>query len=120
MTDSLCRRLALVVLAIPMAVGCDSVPRGTEGDCHARIVYDDVTYRPHGASNQAARGDLLGTGGVLDCEGDTVPEYGTVKVFAIKGVDSSVAVKAGTGSLRGVYVAEGTPRSAWPSFLTGR
>ena len=120
MTSNRPRPLALVVLVLPLIAGCNGAA-GTGEGCNARIGYDDVVYRPHNALNQAApRGEPLGSGDVLDCDRDKNPNLGTVKVFAIKGVDPSVAVRTGNGEWRGVYVAEGTPQSSWPSVLKAR
>ena len=118
-----CRRsaLALLVLVLPLIAGCNSDAAETGEGCNARIGFDEVVYRPHNALNQAApRGEPLGSGAVLDCNGEANPSLGKVKVFAIKGVDPSLAVRTGDGEWRGVYVAEGTPESSWPPALQAR
>ena len=95
-------RLAAVVLAIPLIASCD-LQYGNEGDCNARIGYDERIYRSNNAVNEAApRGDLLGSGDVLDCDGEP---FLAVKVFSIKGVSPSVAIRT-VGEYPGVYVAQ--------------
>lgn len=106
-------RLAVVVLAIPLLASCD-LQYGNEGDCHARIGYDERIYEQDGAVNEAApRGELLGSGDVLDCDGEPVL---ALKVFAIKGVSPSVAIRT-VGEYPGVYVARESHPSDWPSIL---
>ena len=120
MTRTLLRRLALVIVA-PLIVGCASDPARTEGGCNARVAWDKVVFRPHNELNQAApRGEPLGTGDVLDCDGKFNPSLGTVKVFAIDGVDPSLAIRTGNDEWQGVYVAEGVPQSSWPPVLRVR
>ena len=105
---------ALAPVALLCATGVISACSPGEGDCNARIGFDGNVYRPHNALNQeAAPGESLGNGDVLDCDGSTV---GHAKVFAVRGVDATMAVlvKEQGG---GIYVAEGVPRSAWPAPL---
>ena len=108
-------RVAALLLAVPLIVGCADDPEDTrgpnDGHCNARIGWDGVTYRLHNQVNQAApRGLRLGMGEVLDCDGSSVA---TVEVFAVEGVDSPLAIKV-IGEWRAVYVAEGVSRASWP------
>ena len=112
------RSAALLLLLAPLIVACAGDGGGTEGDCNGRIGWSGAVYRPHNELNQAApRGEMLGSGNVLDCDGSRL---GTVvNVFAVDGVDTSVAIKVAESEWRGVYVAEGTPKSSWPDVLRG-
>lgn len=112
-------RFAVLLLAALPIVGCADDPPydppSSDGDCNARIEWDGVAYRPHNELNQAApRGDRLGTGDVLDCDGTSLE---TVSLFALDGVDASLAIGIGRGEWRGVYVAEGVPEKSWPEVL---
>ena len=112
-------RLAALLLVVPLLAGCDddSLGQTNDGDCAGRIGWDGVVYRPHSELNQAApRGPRLGSGEVLDCDGSSVE---SVEVFAIAGVESSLAIKV-VGEWRGVYVAEDGPKSSWPRVLKTR
>lgn len=102
---------------IALVGGCATNGQGAGGDCNSRIGFQDTVYRPHNALNQKApTGRSLGTGAELDCDGSTV---GRDKVFAITGVDPTVAIRV-KGSAHGIYVAEGLPRTAWPTPLKRR
>jgi hypothetical protein len=114
MTRGRVQFVALLLFA-PLIVGCagDSL-RSSDVDCGGRIGWEGVVYRPHNELNQAApRGERLGSGDVLDCDGSKVA---TVDVFAVDGVDLTLAIKV-RGEWRGVYVAEGAPKSSWPDVL---
>jgi len=105
-----------LLLVTPLIAGCADAPAGSEGDCNARIGWDGVVYRQHNElTPEAPRGERLGSGDVLDCDGSSVA---TVQVFAVDGVDSSVAITT-TGEWPGVYVAEGASKSSWPDALKG-
>jgi hypothetical protein len=108
-----------LLLVAPLVVGCGDDPLGPlKGECGGRIGLDGVVYRPHNELNEAApRGKRLGSGDVVDCDGSRVD---TVEVFAVKGVDSSLAIKVPNGEWRAVYVAEGVPVSSWPDVLKTR
>lgn len=109
--------LALVaLLATPLFAACTSP---NDGDCTARIRYEDTMYRPHNGPNQAApAGGSLGQGDVVDCgDVESAPKVDEVAVLSVRGVDPSVAVMVKEGDWRGVYVSEDVPRSDWPQVL---
>jgi hypothetical protein len=118
MTRNRRRSAVLLLLLASLVVACAGDGDGTEGDCNGRIGWDGTVYRPHDELNQVApRGEMLGSGDVLDCDGSRL---GTaVNVFAVDGVDSSVAITVAGSEWQGVYVAEGTPKSSWPDVLRG-
>lgn len=103
-----------LLLVMSPTSACSDVPSGTEGDCSAKIGWGGEVYRSHNELNpDAPRGEPLGTGDVLDCEGASID---TVEVFAVDGADSALAIIA-TGDWPGVYVLEGAPTSSWPEAL---
>jgi hypothetical protein len=103
-----------LLLAAGLLGGCALADQGTSGDCNTRIGFQGTVYRAHNGLNQAAPpGRSLGNGALLDCDGSTV---GHERVFAVKGVDPSVAVLVKAKG-HGIYVAEGVSRSAWPAPL---
>lgn len=115
MTPALARFRGLLLI-VPLVAGCADGQRADEGDCTARIGWEGVVYRSHSELDPAApRGERLGSGDVLDCDGSSVA---TVRLFGVDGVDSSLAIRT-TGEWPGVYAAEGTPRSSWPDVLEG-
>lgn len=110
-------QVAGLILVTPLVTGCNDSPSGSEGDCNARIGWAGAIYRGHNELDpEAPRGERLGSADVLDCDESSVA---TVQVFAVRGVDSSLAVIA-AGDWAGVYVAEGAPPSSWPDVLKGR
>jgi hypothetical protein len=95
--------------------GCAAEVQDAGGDCNIRVGFRGIVFRAHNAVNQEARpGRSLGDGDLLDCDGRTV---GREEVFALRGVDPTVAVLVKAPG-HGVYVAEGVPRTAWPAPLT--
>ena len=87
----------------------------TRGDCTVRIGFQDGVYRVHDALNQAApSGSLLGNGDLLDCDGKSI---GQTQVYAVKGVDSAMALVVRSKPASGLYVAEGLTPSSWPEQL---
>ncbi len=103
-----------LLLGTGLLSGCALADEGTSGDCNTRIGFQGTVYRPHNAVNQAAAaGRSLGDGDLLGCDGSAV---GHERVFAVEGVDPAVAVLVKAKG-HGIYVAEGVPRSAWPSPL---
>lgn len=115
------QRLSWVVLllSVQFATGCSANPqRATEGDCSARIRYDGTIYRPHNLLNQAAPiGKLVGNGDIIGCGGLSAATVATVRVYAVEGVDLDIAVMTDDADWHGVFVAEGVPRSTWPTPL---
>lgn len=111
-------RIVRLLLIAPLTAACAADPDQLEGECNARIGWEGVVYTPHNMLNDAApTGERLGRGNALYCDGSTV--ITTVEVFAIDGVDPSVAIAA-KNEWRSVYVAEGTPRSSWPEAIAPR
>lgn len=109
--------VAGLLLAVSPITACADAPPGTEGDCSAKIGWNDDVYRSHNELNpDAPRGKRLGEGDVLDCDEQSVD---TVEVFAVEGVDPSIAIIT-AGDWPGIYVVEGTPNSSWPDVLRAR
>jgi hypothetical protein len=115
------RRLTWVVLLLSLqfVIGCSANPQqANEGDCSARIRYDGTIYWSPNLLNQAAPiGKLVGNGDIIGCGGISATAVATVKVHAVEGVDPGIAVMTDDADWHGVYVAEGVPRSSWPSPL---
>jgi hypothetical protein len=106
--------LAILLLVAPLIVGCTEDPASNDGDCNARISWDGIVYEPHSELRPVGqREQRLGSGDVLDCDGSSV---GTVEVFAVDRVDSTLAISV-TGEWRGTYVNEDAPKSSWPPVL---
>ena len=107
------------LVALPLLGACASGVSGSEGDCNARIRYEGVIYRPHNALNETAPlGAELGAGDVVGCgEGASAPKVDEVTVYAVKNVPRSIAVKTQGSDWEGIYVAEGVPKSEWPTAL---
>ena len=68
-------------------------------------------------NQQAPRGRLLGVGDVVGCGWRTASPVDRVKVYAVSGVDTSVAVMTPDSDWRAVYIAQGLDQSSWPSVL---
>ena len=68
-------------------------------------------------TQKAPRGRLLGVGEVVGCGWRTASPVDRVKVYAVSGVDTSIAVMTPDVDWRGVYVAGGVKPSAWPPVL---
>ena len=91
---------------------------GGEGDCAGRIRFRGHHFRGHNMLTQKApRGRLLGVGEVVGCGWRTASPVDRVKVYAVSGVDTSIAVMTPDVDWRGVYVAGGAKPSAWPPVL---
>ena len=89
-----------------------------EGDCAGSIRFRGHNYRGHNLLNQQApRGRLLGVGDVVGCGWRTASPVDRVKVYAVSGVDPSLAVKILGVDWQAVYVARGVGQSAWPQVL---
>lgn len=127
MTSRLFPATAGLLLVVSLA-GCTGpetqpLPRPTaaasgEGDCAGSIRFRGHHYRPHNALNQQApRGRLLGVGDFVGCGWRTATPVDRVKVYAVSGVDTSVAVMIPDADGRAVYVAEGVGQSSWPRVL---
>ena len=94
-----------------------AAPSG-EGDCAGSIRFQGHHYRGHNALNQQApRGRLLGVGDVVGCGWRTASPVDQVKVYAVSGVDTSIAVMTPDAEWRAVYVAGGVRQSSWPQVL---
>lgn len=107
----------LLVVAVLALAGC--APSGNDGDCNARVRFDENMYRPHNAMpDQAPLGSSVGKGDVVGCGGDDAPAVDRVEVFRIKGVEPEVAV-ATRGSWRGLYIREdlAADQASWPDPL---
>jgi len=105
--------------ALPLLGACASGVSGNDGDCNARIRYEGVIYQPHNALNETAPpGAELGAGDVVGCdEGASASKVDEVTVYALKNVPHSIAVKIRGSDWEGTYVAEGVPKSEWPTVL---
>ena len=109
----------LLVVSLAGCTGSESqpLPRPTaapsgEGDCSGSIRFRGHHYRAHNALNQQApRGRLLGVGDVVGCGWRTATPVDRVKVYAVSGVDTSVAVM--TPTLTG-------ERPTWPQVRVRR
>jgi uncharacterized protein DUF6281 len=94
-----------------------AAPSG-QGDCAGSIRFRGHHYRGHNALNQQApRGRLLGVGDVVGCGWRTASPVERVKVYAVKGVDTSIAVMTPDVDWRAVYIAHGVGQSSWPRVL---
>ena len=109
----------LLAICATLCAGCSEEPGESQGDCSARILLDGTVYRGHNELNQAApTGTAIGTGEVIGCGSpDEAEVVDTVKVLSVVGVDHSISVATTDSDWVGVYIAEGTPRSAWPETL---
>ena len=115
----------LLVLSLAGCTGPTSqpLPRPTaapseQGDCNGSIRFRGHNYRGHNLLNQQApRGTLLGVGDVVGCGWRTASPVDRVKVYAVSGVDPSLAVKILGVDWQAVYVARGVGQSAWPQVL---
>jgi len=100
-------RAVLPLVVLSLALGCggeaeDGSGPGPEGECLARLVWDDVTYYSAGRlDDQLALGKQLGQGHIPRCSGAPGPALNVVR---IRGVDPAVAVAA---------EGEGDPPYAW-------
>jgi hypothetical protein len=115
-------RPLLAALAVLPVLGACAPGVSTDADCNARIRYEGVLYRPHNALNESApQGAELGTGDVVGCgEAASAPKVDEVTVYAVRDVPHSVAIKTRGGGWDGIFVAEGVPRSEWPTVLRRR
>ncbi len=114
------------VLALAALASCadeDSAPNGDSaraGDCTVRIEFEAVVYRPDNRVNDTLpRAGQLGNGQPVDCDGQQVPDLGTVTVVALKGIDPAVAVAVNDtqDELSGTYVAVGVTDAQLPDAL---
>ena len=115
-------RAAGLVGALSLAVlsGCGGEsPPGIGGECSGSIRFHGALYVGDSRLNQdlARRGRDLGTGEVVDCDFRTIVDHAVVA--AVKGVDSSVAIRV-RGPWYGLYVAKDLPRAQWPPILRRR
>jgi hypothetical protein len=109
------RLLALLALVLALA-GCGGDERSLDGECSARIAWDDVVYRPHDQLEPRLRPSAaLGAGRVVDCDGSTVGDPVTVR--AVEGFDPGVVLAVVGGGYAGFYVAEELPVQHWPDGL---
>jgi hypothetical protein len=108
-----------LLVVLPLLGGCASGVSGNDGDCNARIRYEETTYQPHNALNQTAPlGAELGAGDVIGCgDGASATKVDEVTVYTVKGVPHFIAVKTRGGDWEGTYVAEGVPQTEWPAVL---
>jgi uncharacterized protein DUF6281 len=89
-----------------------------DGDCSGSIRFHGHRYRLHNALNQQApRGRLLGVGDVVGCGWRTATPVDRVKVYAVAGVDTSMAVMTPDVNWHAVFIAQGVERSSWPEVL---
>jgi len=98
-----------------LLTGCGSEPPGPlDGDCNARIHFQDTMFRLHNRVNQsvAAEDSALGTGDVVGCDLEPVDH---VEVHKIRGVDPDIAIAVVREHWRGAYVREGTGPNDWPT-----
>ena len=108
------RAVLLIAVVILVGAGCgggeaaDEGAAGDEGDCTARLLWNDVRYHSAGSPERPlALGERLGKGNVPRCNGEPGP---ALDVIQIRGVDPAVAV---------VIEGEGDPPYAWlaPGYL---
>lgn len=104
------------VAAVGMALlsGCGTDPDSV--DCLADVAFESVTYRSHNElADPPARTKPLGTGDLLDCDGEPI---GDVEVAAAPGVDPAVAiVVTGPAEMAGMWVAEDLAPDEWPEQI---
>lgn len=110
---------ALVVAATSVVAlgGCVGNLPQSDDDCNGSILFGDVVYVVDNRLNQKAQpAEELGPGEVVDCDHSTVVD--DVVVSRIKGVEPGIAIRVLKGDWRGVYIAEGVPKSSWPDLLS--
>lgn len=97
--------------------GCGAEPQGpADGDCNARITYQNRTFRLNNLVNDAAPTGhaVLGTGDVIDCDRRSVDR---AVIHEVRGVDPKIAIAVTDQAWRGVYVREGTTAKDWPALV---
>ena len=110
--------IALLLVA-PLLFGCSGRP--SDGDCSARVRFQGTLYRSHNELNQAAPlARPLGGGDIVGCRDLGADAVDRVQVRAVRGVDPGIAVAIGDKKWRGVYVAAGVHKAAWPEVLRHR
>jgi hypothetical protein len=128
MTMTIGRRLGGAALLFGVTVaGCgdpDGSPAGADpsehsaadGDCVARVLYEDETYFPRetrvrGATEQRPLGDAA----IVGCHEE--PTGLRVVVFPVPGITSSEALVVTEGEYRSLYVREDLPGDDWSTAL---
>jgi hypothetical protein len=107
--------IAVVAALLLGLTGCGDL-NTDDSDCNGSILFEDVVYVVDNRLDQSAAQDgTIGPGAVVDCDKRTVVDE--VVVSRVKGVESRIAIRVVKGDWRGVYVAEGVPRSSWPEVL---
>lgn len=92
---------ALLACGLLLACGFDN---GYDGDCNARVRLDGDTFRPVNGLHLPVRGEALGQGEYLDCDGTPVAGLGVPEVFEVVGVDPTVAVLVTDAGSESVYL----------------
>lgn len=107
--------VALAALMVLSAFPACSSVGSTGGDCTYRVGFQGDVYRTHNAVNEAApAGELLGEGDLLDCDGEALDH---ARVYAVRGVDSGLAIVVKAGPANGLYVLDGLSTSSFPEEL---
>lgn len=115
---------AALTLSAAGTTSCSDTVNNSEldGDCTARVRLDGVIFRPHNLTiAKPPLGEPLGDADVVDCgEGMDAPRVGHVRVFAIKGLPTDLAVAVRRGAMGGAYIVEGSSPSDWPELVEPR
>jgi hypothetical protein len=105
--------VAAVVAALVAGSALTGCEGANEGDCNARITFQDATYRTHNLtkSSTPTHRSSTGVGDVVGCDGEPVDR---VEVYQIQGVDLDIAIAVVDSDWQGLYVLEGTTPEDWP------
>ena len=108
--------VVLASLLVLTACGSES-PGPLDGDCNARIRFQNHVFRPHNLVDQSLQpaDATLGSGDVVGCDLESVDQ---VDVHRVPGVDPGLAVAVVDQDWYGIYVREGSRPRDWPSQLT--
>jgi hypothetical protein len=82
------RCFAAIAVVVCLASASCSRTSANTGDCNADLRLRGDTYRIVSGMHTPHRGEPVGTGTWLDCEGDPVREMGEARTFGIRGHDS--------------------------------
>ncbi|MFC6704589.1 hypothetical protein [Flexivirga alba] len=107
----------VLVASLLLLAGCGSESSGSlQGECNARIVFQNKTFRGHNLVRQSAPAEaaVLGTGDVVGCDREVVDH---AAIHKLRGVDADVAIAVVDSHWPGVYVREGSEPTDWPAQL---
>ena len=79
----------MAVMGCVAVASCSQGSAGSDGDCGADVRLHGDTYRAAPGLHIPHRGEPVGAGTWLDCEGDPVPALGQAQVFTIRSQDPS-------------------------------